>query len=447
MDNKKFSTLIAEILNWGPSPFAPGTKQPMPFLFYNEMASLTGTAIYEGFERKAAIYLLTTSFRFILYQKQKRGNDRCRSYWRNLVFGDWHWKDPDGFIICGVQSTPIQHMEERKKNEAPTIFWDTHFVNPDGEKKLFEQVRLGLQEYHFHQKSKFVPWNKKITIPGKEKAESKLALTYYVSKLAHGNLEPGPGRIDLDALWLLHEDPFKANITEVGYIDPESPLHPDNATRGRTAVTVSSSARNTGKSSPARKIGSTAKKAVQTYAKVKGAVDTAQKVGSILTDGGKAVKNAVSSLRKVPGKAPANTLQFCGKCGTPISAGGLFCGKCGQKLIDKAIDKAKEELKGKAEDKIIEKIEEALDDKAAQADREETVSKDTSTKKQTRSRKKAAKPAKKTCPNCGQAIKSEWKFCPSCSQSLNALCPACGVTVEPEWKFCPNCTEELKPKG
>lgn len=73
MDDEKFTILISEIKNWGPSPFASDADQPMPCLFYNEMAGMAGTMTYEGFGKPETVYILPTSFRWILYNKRKRG--------------------------------------------------------------------------------------------------------------------------------------------------------------------------------------------------------------------------------------------------------------------------------------------------------------------------------------------------------------------------------------
>ena len=449
MDNEKFTTLISEIKNWGPSPFAPDADQPGPFTFYNEMMGMAGTMIYEGFGKAETVSILTTSFRWILYNKRKRGGDRCRSYWHHLDFGDWHWEDPDGFVIAGVETTPLELIGPKTNQDLPIITWQTHFVSPEGEKKLFEEVQLAMQHYFFHQENRLVRWDKPITLPIDEEPRTELAASWYLTRLELTSKQPGT--VGLDALWLLHDDPFEANKTEVGHIDPESILHPDNAPRGRTSTGVSQVSSNTGRGRTAKKVKRTAKKAVQTYSKAKGAADTAQQVASVVKGGGSAVKGVVEDVKQAAEMARGAGPRFCGNCGAPLKTGILFCGNCGQKLVQKAVDKAKDELKGAVEDEIVENVEKALDDedepkgqvKPPAEGAGKAAGPKEAPKTEASASEKENQPTKGKCPNCNRRVQPKWTFCPDCGQELTVSCPQCGEAIERGWKFCPHCTAEI----
>lgn len=446
MENEQFKTLISEIKNWGPSPFAADVDEPFPFTFLNEMDSVAGTGIYTGFGKPTPVFILLSSFRIILFEKNKKGGDRCRSYWHNVDFGEWQWKDPDGFIISGMRTSEIEIGDP---NPDPTASWQTFFVNPSGEQKVFENVKLSLKLFNNSQKEQFVMWNQIISIPGYEvQGKTEYFAAYpFVDKIMYSSMKPGS--LDLDALWLLHNDPFEANNTEVGYIPPDSYLHPDKAKRGTIRKGISKVSRNTGRKG--RKTRDAAKKAVQTYSKVKGAVDTAQKVATVAAGGGSAVTEAVKSVKEATGAVQSAAPKFCGKCGKPLKAGILFCGNCGHKLAQKAIEEIKDELKGKVEEKVIEKVEEAIDDDAMPkgevqkmaAKPEEISEAKEAQKPESPEIKKPDKPTKGKCPNCNRRVQPSWQFCPDCSHELALFCKSCGEIIEREWKFCPICTVEI----
>jgi uncharacterized Zn finger protein (UPF0148 family) len=292
-------------------------------------------------------------------------------------------------------------------------------------------------------------WNEIISIPGYEvQGKTEYPAAYpYTAKIAYSSMKPGS--LDLNALWLLHNDPFEANNKEVGFIPPDSFLHPDNAKRSITSRGVSKVSRNTGRKG--RKARKAAKKAVQTYSKVKGAVDTAQKVAKVAAGDGSAVTGAVKSVKEAAGAVQSAAPSFCGKCGKPLKTGVLFCGNCGHKLAQKAIEEIKDELKGKVEEKVIQKVEEALDeDIKPKGEVEKSAVKTEKSpeaigtqQQEPPEPKKNKKPAKGKCPNCSRRVQPSWQFCTDCSHELALFCKSCGEVVEREWKFCPICTVEI----
>lgn len=58
-----------------------------------------------------------------------------------------------------------------------------------------------------------------------------------------------------------------------------------------------------------------------------------------------------------------------------------------------------------------------------------------------------------TCPECGEAVTSDWAYCESCGSALDAepetstqhpvACPGCGGDVDLSWQFCESCGHEL----
>jgi len=449
MDNGQFKTLISEIKNWGPSPFAADSDEPLPFTFHNEMDQTAGTGIYTGFGKPTPVFLILTSFRIILYEWRKGGTDRCRSYWHDVDFGQWQWKDPDGFVISGMKTSAIEFDDPNDDCPDPTANWQTYFISPTGEQKVFESVKLSLKLYNYHQEERYVMWNEIISIPGYEvQGKTEYPAAYlYGTKIKLSTIKTGS--LDLDALWLLHNDPFEANNTDVGSIPPDSLLHPDKAQRSTTSKGVSKVSRNTGRKG--KKARQTAKKAVQTYSKVKGVVDTAQKMAKVVGGGGSAVKGTLESVKQAAQSAQSIMPRFCGKCGAPLKTRVLFCGNCGNKFAQKVIEEVKGELKGKVEEKVIEKVEEALDDKDKPKGKvsesakkpEKAPQAKLAPKKETPTTKKTEKPTKGKCPNCNRRVQPKWKFCPDCNQELAVSCNSCGEAIERGWKFCPNCTAEL----
>lgn len=47
------------------------------------------------------------------------------------------------------------------------------------------------------------------------------------------------------------------------------------------------------------------------------------------------------------------------------------------------------------------------------------------------------------CPNCNNAIESDWVKCPNCKENLKPVCLNCGFGIEIEWDACPKCGNEL----
>jgi type IV pilus assembly protein PilB len=47
------------------------------------------------------------------------------------------------------------------------------------------------------------------------------------------------------------------------------------------------------------------------------------------------------------------------------------------------------------------------------------------------------------CPQCAQAMESDFVMCPSCGYSASAACPGCRRMVSHEWKFCPYCRQDM----
>jgi len=394
MDKEHIPELMVEINNWGPSPLILETAEPAPIYFYNEMGSTTGTTLYSGFGKQTNVYLLATSFRLILYEKRKRGKDRCRSYWHNLDFGEWQWRDADGFVISGMKTTPVDFCDPTKENPYPAAKWQTYFVGPSGDHKPFEDVTVFLQHYHFHQEHRYAKWNEIVSVPGLE-IEGK---SNYAAAILHGAKirfqSTGTGNLDLDALWLLHTDPFKASGTEVGYIPPDSRMHPDNAPRKRESLSYSKiSGGEKKKRQTAKKVRKAAKQVLSAGAQARDVVGKAQKVASVIKGQDVARKAASGANKVMRDTSLASKIKFCGNCGAPMSPGVNFCGKCGMNFAKKLLDEAKDELKGKLEEKVIEKVEEALDPKET--------------------------PQKGKCPNCNRRVQPKWDFCPDCGKPLS----------------------------
>lgn len=56
----------------------------------------------------------------------------------------------------------------------------------------------------------------------------------------------------------------------------------------------------------------------------------------------------------------------------------------------------------------------------------------------------SAKDGPRTCPNCGEPLRSHWTVCPACEFSLaEPVCPQCQTAVKERWKRCPECQTAL----
>jgi predicted nucleic acid-binding Zn ribbon protein len=49
------------------------------------------------------------------------------------------------------------------------------------------------------------------------------------------------------------------------------------------------------------------------------------------------------------------------------------------------------------------------------------------------------KPLVQHCPQCGQAVSSDFRFCPRCNYGLAPSCPNCGRGIGRDYVFCPFC--------
>jgi hypothetical protein len=477
MKAESLALLISELKNGGPSPFAADVGKPMPITFQNEMDMLSGESMCSVFGKQEMVSVIATSFRLILYLSKKRGSDQCRSYWHKVNFGDWRWEEPDGFVISSIELTkPEFGAYETHEKFGPTASWATYLVDPDGERRLLEEVVIHLTRYHFHQENRFAPWDEfispgSVAIGGKERNP---AATLFGAKLKFSTDHPGV--VDLEALMQLMEDPFQASGIDGGDIPEESLMHPSKATRETENVGVSkvlqSRTGNPSKLAQARKA---ITKGISVGSQVKGSVETAQKVASLVEGSSKDAKKILGAGEKtkqaVKGSRSAGahaSLGVCMKCGAPRRSTALFCGKCGYQFAESVVDEVKDQLNDKVEDAVVEKVEALLDpekddeteDTASQGgdasqkakSKKNPSSKDKSLSKTgaknvgkgTASSKKKAVPKRRTkCPNCGRRIQASWKFCPDCSQDLELVCPSCGNQIEPEWKYCPYCTEKL----
>lgn len=440
MKANDLAILMAEIRNGGPSPVIADQPEPMAIIFGDEMEMTAGKVVTSVFGEEALATIVVTSYRRMLLLRRKGGRDLCCSYWHKIDFGSWRWKEPDGFLVAGVEST-FPTASEQATKMGPTATWQTFLVSPEGEQRLLEEVTVYLNQYHYHQQDRYAAWDEMITMPsGKQYIAASL--------LVHGKLSLGeetPGIVDLEALWRLHTDPLEAAQQSGGYIPEESPFHPSKATRATEKVAVSKVSKGT---SFARKAKKALKTAISTGSQVKGAVETAQKVAGLVSSvgadaagPGAAVAPGDGGSGIMPGVTP------CIKCGALLGSGALFCGKCGHRLGEAIVEEVKDQIKGKVEDAAVEKIEQVLDTE------ERVEKKATSAKKSTPSSKKKTTPKKTSepkiskavtkCPNCEEPVTAGWKFCPECSQPLPLTCPQCGKEVQPDWKFCPQCTNAL----
>jgi hypothetical protein len=403
MKANDLAILMSEIKNGGPSPVIAGQPEPLAILFRDEMEMTAGKVVTSVFGEDALATIVVTSYRRMLLLRHKGGRDLCCSYWYKIDFGNWRWKEPDGFLVAGVEST-FPTASEQATKLGPTATWHTFLVSPDGEQRLLEEVTVHLNQYHYHQQDRYAAWDEMITMPnGKQYIAASL--------LVHGKLSEGkdtPGIVNLETLWRLHTDPLEAAQQSGGYIPEESPFHPSKATRATEKIAVSKVSKGTTFTRKAKKV---LKTAISTGSQVKGAVETAQKVAGLVSSVGAGTTGSGAAITPegggsgiVPGVTP------CIKCGTALRSGALFCGKCGHRLGE-AI---------KVEDAAVEEIEQALD-----------------------TEKPAEKKSARKCPNCGAPVNGRWKFCPECADPLSLDCPNCGEEVQPDWKYCPHCTKEL----
>jgi len=421
VDKRHLPELMAEIENWGPSPFASQDAEPLPVYFHNEMSSTTGVTTYSGFGKRTATYLLTTSFRLILYDKRKRGKDRCRSYWHHVDFGEWRWRDKDGFVISGVRTGPIEFKDPTKEIPYIAARWQTYFVSPSGDRKPLEDVTVYLRYYYFHQEQRYAKCDEIVSLPNLEiEGRSRYpAGVLFCLKLRAQTM--GTGTLDLDALWLLHTDPLKANQTEVGYIPPDSRLHPDNVlkereSRGYSKIAHSSQRR---KRQFARKARKAAKQVLHVGAQARDVIGAAQEATAAVTGGDVAGEAAKRVYRP----------KFCGRCGAPITPGANFCGRCGMGLTERLLTEAKEELGDKLEEKVIEKVEEILDPgeepegsalraSPPQPSEDKLILKPEPDHSSTSEKKAGPARQRGRCPKCNRRVQPTWRFCPDCAQPL-----------------------------
>lgn len=52
----------------------------------------------------------------------------------------------------------------------------------------------------------------------------------------------------------------------------------------------------------------------------------------------------------------------------------------------------------------------------------------------------------RSCPTCGEPIRSDFVACPGCRRNLRSTCSFCDRVLEPGWKICPYCGKEIKQK-
>lgn len=266
--------LMAEIKNGGPSPVVADQPEPMPVIFGDEMEMTAGKVVTSVFGEDALATIVVTSYRRMLLLR-KGDRDLCHSYWHKINFGDWRWREPDGFTVAGIETTFPEFSEQITENGSPAT-WRIYFVSPTGERRLLEEATVYLSQYHYHQQHRYVKWREMISPDGSaDKAQFAGVLLAYKLILD----KQTPGIVDLEALWRLHTDPMEAAQEPGGIIPEASPFHPSKATRATKQVTVSKVSKGT---SPARTAKKVLKTAISTGSQVKGAIETAQKVAGLV---------------------------------------------------------------------------------------------------------------------------------------------------------------------
>jgi len=349
-------------------------------------------------------------------------------------FGNWRWKEPDGFLVAGVEST-FPTTSEHATKIGPTATWQTFLVSPDGEQRLLEEVTVYLNQYHYHQQDRYAAWDEMITMPSGNQFFAALLLG---GKLSLG--EETPGIVDLEALWRLYADPLEAAQQSGGYIPKESPFHPSKATRATEKVAVSKVSKGTSFARTAKKA---LKTTISTGSQVKGAVETARKVAGLVSSVGAGATGSGAAI--TPGDGGSGILPGvtpCAKCGAPLRSKALFCGRCGHRLGEAIVEEIKDQIKGKVEDAAVEKIEQVLDTEGQAEKKSAGSKKSANSPKRKKTTQKTLKSARK-CPNCGEPVNGGWKFCPECAHPLSLDCPNCGEKVQPDWKYCPHCINKL----
>lgn len=53
----------------------------------------------------------------------------------------------------------------------------------------------------------------------------------------------------------------------------------------------------------------------------------------------------------------------------------------------------------------------------------------------------------KKCPNCSNAVKSDFNVCPVCKETLRNKCINCEKMVDISWKYCPYCKDSLRERN
>jgi len=433
MKANDLAILMAEIKNGGPSPVVADQPEPMPVIFGDEMEMTAGKVVTSVFGEQALATIVITSYRRLLLLR-KGGRDLCHSYWHRINFGNWRWREPDGFTVAGVETT-FPEFSEQITEAGPPATWQTYLVSPTGERRLVDETTVYLSQYYYHQQNRYAKWREMITPDGSADApKAQPAGVFLAYKLMLD--KQTPGIVNLEALWRLHTDPMAAAQESGGTIPEESPFHPSKATRTKK-VTVSKISKG---ASPARTVKKVLKTAIGTGSSVKGAIETAQKVAGLVNSFSPGAAGPGEALSQVSGKPPV--VSLCARCGAPLAAGALFCGNCGYRFGEAIVEEVKDQIKGKIEDAAVEKIEQALDAEERVERKPTRAKKGATGAKQKRTAQKTPGAAAK-CPHCGIPLKSGWKFCPECARPLPLVCPNCGKEVRSDWKFCPECVHPL----
>ena len=413
MSDQLEKAVRSEILKFGPSPYYPNDDRPIIALFHNEMEDTVGIVETDIFGQVAAVFLLITTFRMILYKYNKKKDDEVYSFWFNIDLTEDPFHDPEGFQIVRIETTlPVYGFDDSL--QRPFFTWKSVYYNSENVKKEVANIKIFPTKYHYHQKREFVDVLKPISIPGFKYEDKDTYLGIIPFTVKFFSVRRGPmGTLKMVDLMLLHKSPDFASFHEAGEVPEECKLHESKATRARESIKVKTRAKagtsdkiqkkkeqrssevkdrkkkreaavESGETSPEAKkkkdswkqvastaldVGSKLKGGWDVFSKAASAaasttagsikdlaektVDSAEKTGKTIKD---SIEKTVSDGSKIPVK-PAN---ICIACGSPLRAGALFCGKCGQEVVEKIKDEVKDQIQGKIEDSAVEKAKELL---------------------------------------------------------------------------------------